>query len=132
METPLSPTEALRQDFVAELTEEALQTTSRYGVRGLSISRELELWSALNARTASDALAPSRRTELVADLTDTAYRVTLERGIRGSFLDLQLELWQTVCRTLRYGRFGASYWKSWRAADEPLDRGCASNPQGNR
>ena len=127
MEASLSPTEALRQDFVADLTEEAFQTTSRYGVRGPSICRELELWSALNARTASDAVPPARRTELVAALTDTAYRVTLERGIRGSFLDLQLELWRTVCRTLRHGRFATTYWRSWRAADEPLDCGSASN-----
>lgn len=129
MQATLTENQAVRDNFVAELTEEAFRVASRHVVRGQSIARELELWKALEARTpASDAALPGRRTELVADLTDTAYRVTLKRGIRGSFLDLQLELWRTVCQTLRHGRFGARFCKSLPPADEPLESGCASNP----
>lgn len=127
MYATLSEAEALRQDFIAELTEEAFEVTSRHGARGSSVARELELWKALKARTPEvDPLGRGRRTDLVADLTDTAYRVTLENGIPGSFLDLQLELWQTVCRTMRKGRFGSAFWKSLRV-NEPLGCGCASN-----
>ena len=127
MYATLSEAESLRQDFIAELTEEAFEVASRHGVRGPSVVRELELWKALKARTpAVDRLGRGRRTELVADLTDTAYRVTLENGIPGSFLDLQLELWQTVCHTLRKGRFGSAFWKSLRGVNEPLNCGCAS------
>jgi hypothetical protein len=110
----LANPEAVREGFLGELTDSALEVAARHGVRGSSVDRELELWKVfgLVIRRRGDkrlSLAQPVRPRalgesLVAELTDAAYRVTLDHGFRGSFLDVQLDLWKALCRTTRTSR----------------------------
>ena len=110
---------SVREDFVAELTDAALQVTARLGVRGPSVDQELELWKALGkvVRKPNDADACET---LVADATDAAYEVALRHGFPGSFLDLRLGLWQALRRVFREGRFAVRLCRSPGPASQAM------------
>jgi hypothetical protein len=101
--------QTLRDDFVAELADAALQTAAQHGVRGASIDQELELWHALRDQATSwwqgagTSLTHEslRRASFVAAVTDAAYRVALSHGFQGSFIDFQLDLWKDLCQATR-------------------------------
>jgi hypothetical protein len=90
-----------REQFVAALTDVALEVAAGHGVRGSSVDYEVDLWKALSHVVRG---RPVEHDQFVGALTDAAYRVTLQHGFRGSFLDMQLDLWKALCRTARGSR----------------------------
>ena len=88
---------SLRENFVAELADAALEEASRHGVRGTSIEQELGYWKALvpvvsgcveEMRTGTSVECNSGNPEdFLARLAEAAYEVSLEHGFRDSFLD---------------------------------------------
>src|SRR4051812_26361362 len=88
--------ERVRDDFVGELTDTALETAARLA-GGVSVDEELQLWKAL--RSAARRLPDRASTdEVVAGLAQAAYCVTLRSGFRGSFVELELGLWNELRR----------------------------------
>src|SRR5437773_1664981 len=95
---------SLRENFVAELADAALEEASRHGVRGTSIEQELGYWKALvpvvsgcveEMRTGTSVECNSGNPEdFLARLAEAAYEVSLEHGFRDSFLDMQIGLWK--------------------------------------
>jgi hypothetical protein len=99
-------TTPVRERFVGELTDAALEAAARHGVRGSSVDYELRLGKALGRAVGADAEEPNS-CGLLADVTDAAYRATLEQGFSGSFLDLEMDLWHALGRVaVRFFRPG--------------------------
>jgi hypothetical protein len=111
-------TDQVRDGFLAELTDAALETASRHGVGGPSVEQELDLWHALSLALrrrmapCPDGPAAARRENFLADLTDAAYVEALRHGFRDSFLDVRLDLWQSLRRVFGEGRFAGPFFRS--------------------
>jgi hypothetical protein len=116
--------EAVRERFLAELSEAALEVVSRAGLKGSSVDHEIELWRALGDAVRKDRFG-ARRDDSLADLTEAAYRVALRHGFRGSFLALELDLWKALCRAMRGSCFTATAVRSLRGSIESL---CPAQP----
>jgi len=119
--------EQVREGFLAELTDAALETATRHGVHGPSVDQELDLWRALGEALRQHkapcpdgpARAEVRREDFLADLADAAYQETLRHGFRDSFLDVRLDLWKALRRVFWEGRFAGPF---FRAACEETGR----------
>lgn len=112
----LGETVSLREGFVAELTDAALEEVARHRVGGTSIEQELGLWKTLSQVVAGymsrlrcgEGVARTRRQceDFLAELAEAAYEVALVHGFRGPFPDVQLGLWRTLRQVVREGRAG--------------------------
>ena len=109
-------TEAVRERFVGELTDAALEAAARYGVRGPSVDQELQLWEALGRVVEEQAERGPECEQLLGELTEAAYAVALGHGFRGSFADVELGLWRALRRA--FARVRAARWP--RARDSGL------------
>jgi hypothetical protein len=112
-------TEQVRDGFLAELTDAALEAASRHGVGGPSVDQELDLWHALSLalrRPAPclDGAVPAnvRWDKYLADLSDAAYQEALRHGFRDSFLDVRLDLWQSLRQVFWEGRFAGRFFRA--------------------
>jgi hypothetical protein len=113
-------TEQVRDGFLAELTDAALETASRHGVGGPSVEQELDLWHVFNVtlrrRPAPclDGVVPAnvRWDNFLADLTDAAYQEALRHGFRDSFLDVRMDMWQALRRVFWEGRFAGRFFRA--------------------
>lgn len=122
MGTSLGEAVSLREGFVAELTDAALEEISRHHVGGTSIEQELGLWKTLSqvvARSTAtlrggEGVARTRRQceDFLAALAEAAYEVALVYGFRGPFPDVQLGLWRTLRRVVREGRRAEQFFRS--------------------
>jgi hypothetical protein len=92
--------EAVRDRFVGELTDAALEAAARYGVQGPSVEQELELWEALGRVVQEQGEQPRgpECEQLLGELTEAAYEVALGHGFRGSFAEVELGLWRALRR----------------------------------
>ena len=117
-----STCEAVRDGFVGELTEAALQVASRHGVYGFSVDQEIGLWKRLGevvGRRRNSAADDRDLPEVLsAELALAAYEASLERGFRGSFLELQLDLWTALRRVAREGTWAPLFWSRFRRGSE--------------
>lgn len=99
--------QSLREGFVAELADAALQVASRHKVGGTSVEQELGFWKALVpmvSRCLEGIQAPTGdrdADDFVAALAEAAYQASLDYGFRDSFLDLQLDLWKAFRRVVQ-------------------------------
>jgi hypothetical protein len=112
----VTPVEQLRDGFLGELTDAALETALRHGVGGPSVDQELDLWHVLNEPLRRRVPCPdgtsraeTRREDFLAELADAAYQETLRHGFRDSFLDVRLDLWEALRRVFWEGRFAGAY-----------------------
>lgn len=118
----LGETVSLREGFVAELTDAALEEVARHRVGGTSIEQELGLWKTLSQVVAGymsrlrcgEGVARTRRQceDFLAELAEAAYEVALVHGFRGPFPDVQLGLWRTLRQVVREGRRAELFFRS--------------------
>jgi hypothetical protein len=100
-------TEAVRERFVGELTDAALEAAARYGLRGPSVDHELQFWEALGRVVEEQGERGPECEQLLGELTEAAYEVALGHGFRGSFADVELGLWRALRRAFVRARAAA-------------------------